>query len=80
MPRILEIVLIDFNEYLKGILQQILASYKILTELNDNPSDLRNGPGEKLDVACRAQGRNDPALNLRHRRQSSRSRRLARPG
>jgi hypothetical protein len=32
--------LIDFNEYLKGILQQILASYKILTELNDNPSDL----------------------------------------
>ena len=40
MPRILEIVLIDFNEYLKGILQQTLASYKILTELNDNPSDL----------------------------------------
>ena len=40
MPRILEIVLIDFNEYLKGILQQILASYKILTKLNDNPSDL----------------------------------------
>ena len=40
MPRILEIVLIDFNEYLKGILQQILASYKILTELHDNPSDL----------------------------------------
>ena len=26
--------------YYKGILQQILASYKILTELNDNPSDL----------------------------------------
>ena len=41
MPRILEIVLIDFNEYLKGILQQILAAYKILIELNDNPSDLR---------------------------------------
>ena len=40
MPRIIEIVLVDFNEYLKGILQQILASYKILTELNDNPSDL----------------------------------------
>ena len=32
--------MIDFNEYLKGILQQISASYKILTELNDNPSDL----------------------------------------
>jgi hypothetical protein len=40
MPRILEIVLIDFNEYLKGILQQISASYKILTELNDEPNDL----------------------------------------
>ena len=40
MPRILEIVLIDFNEYFKGILQQILTSYKILTELSDNPSDL----------------------------------------
>ena len=32
--------MIDFNEYLKGILRQILESYKILTELNDNPSDL----------------------------------------
>ena len=32
--------MVDFNEYLKGILQQIVASYKILTELNDNPSDL----------------------------------------
>ena len=40
MPRILEIVLMDFNEYLKGILQQILASYRILTELNDEPNDL----------------------------------------
>ena len=28
------------DEYLKGILRQILASYKILTELNDNPNDL----------------------------------------
>ena len=27
-------------EYLKGILGQILASYKTLTELNDNPNDL----------------------------------------
>ena len=32
--------MIDFNEYLKGILQQITASYKILTELNDEPNDL----------------------------------------
>ena len=30
----------DFNEYLKGILQQILESHKILLELNDKPSDL----------------------------------------
>ena len=28
------------DEYLKGILGQILVSYKILTELNDNPNDL----------------------------------------
>ena len=32
--------MIDLNEYFKGILQQILASYKILTELNDEPNDL----------------------------------------
>ena len=32
--------MVDFNEYLKGILQQILASYKILTELNDEPNDI----------------------------------------
>jgi len=34
------ITLIDIDEYLKGILRQILASYKILTELNDDPDDL----------------------------------------
>ena len=28
------------DEYLKGILGQILASHKILTELNDTPDDL----------------------------------------
>ena len=33
-------VLMDIDEYLKGILRQILASYKILTELNDGPDDL----------------------------------------
>jgi len=32
--------LIEFNEYLKGILQQILVSYQKLTELTDNPNDL----------------------------------------
>lgn len=30
----------DIDEYLKGILEQILASYKILTELSDGPNDL----------------------------------------
>ena len=33
-------LLTNIDEYLKGILEQILASYKILTELNDNPNDL----------------------------------------
>jgi len=32
--------LIAIDEYLKGILGQILASYKILVELNDEPKDL----------------------------------------
>ena len=30
----------DIDVYLKGILGQILDSYKILAELNDNPNDL----------------------------------------
>ena len=30
----------DIDEYLKGILGQILDSYKILAELNDDPNDL----------------------------------------
>ena len=30
----------DIDEYLKGILGQIITSYKILTELNDKPNDL----------------------------------------
>ena len=36
----LKIVLNSFQIYLKGILQQILNSYQILTELNDSPEDL----------------------------------------
>jgi len=32
--------LVTIDEYLKGILEQILVSYKILTELNDGPDDL----------------------------------------
>jgi len=30
----------DIDEYLKGILRQILDSYKILVELGDRPNDL----------------------------------------
>ena len=30
----------DIDEYLKGILGQVLDSYKILVELDDNPNDL----------------------------------------
>ena len=30
----------DIDEYLKGILEQILASYKILAELNDQSIDI----------------------------------------
>ena len=30
----------NIDEYLKGVLEQILTSYKILTGLNDNPNDL----------------------------------------
>ena len=32
--------MIAIDEYLKGILGQILTSYKILTDLNDEPKDL----------------------------------------
>ena len=32
--------MVTIDVYLKGILEQILTSYKILTELNDNPGDL----------------------------------------
>ena len=32
--------MVTIDKYLKGILGQILTSYKLLTELNDNPNDL----------------------------------------
>ena len=32
--------MVDIDDYLKGILSQILASHKILTELEDKPDDL----------------------------------------
>ena len=35
-----KIVLENFNEYLKGIMRQILDSYNIIIQLNDEPSDL----------------------------------------
>ena len=41
MAGLILIVLTDFNEYLKGILQQIIVSYNLLTELNDSPNDLQ---------------------------------------
>ncbi|MEC7712273.1 MAG: hypothetical protein VX415_03800 [Thermoproteota archaeon] len=36
----MKIVLENFNEYLKGIMRQILDSYNIIIQLNDEPSDL----------------------------------------
>jgi len=35
-----KIVLENFNEYLKGIMRQILDSYNIIIQLDDEPSDL----------------------------------------
>ena len=36
----MKIVLENFNEYLKGIMRQILDSYNIIIQLNDEPSNL----------------------------------------
>ena len=36
----MKIVLENFSEYLKGIMRQILDSYNIIIQLNDEPSDL----------------------------------------
>ncbi len=35
-----KIVLEDFSEYLKGVMRQILDSYNIIIQLDDEPSDL----------------------------------------
>ena len=35
-----KIVLEDFSEYLKGVMRQILESYNIIIQLDDEPSDL----------------------------------------
>ena len=39
-PCKLSITLTNIDEYLRGILRQVLDSYKILTELNDSHDDL----------------------------------------
>ena len=36
----MKIVLENFSEYLKGIMRQILDSYNIIIQLDDEPSDL----------------------------------------
>lgn len=36
----LKIVLENFSEYLKGVMRQILDSYNIIIQLDDEPSDL----------------------------------------
>ena len=36
----MKIVLEDFSEYLKGVMRQILDSYNIIIQLDDEPSDL----------------------------------------
>jgi len=48
--------LADIDEYLKGILGQILASYKILTELNDGPDDLDTIKKELSKIRVLLQG------------------------
>ena len=36
----LELALVDFDNYLKGLLSQIIASVKIIEDLEDKPGDL----------------------------------------
>ncbi len=33
--------MISFDEYIKGVLKQVLDSYQILLELKDKPDDLK---------------------------------------
>ncbi len=42
--------MISYNEYLKKILSQILDSYNILREIQDNPGDLDNIKKEMLKI------------------------------
>jgi len=42
--------MITYNEYLKNILIQVVDSYNILKEINDNPGDLDNIKKEMLKI------------------------------
>ncbi len=42
--------MITYNEYLKNILIQVVDSYNILKEINDNPEDLDNIKKEMLKI------------------------------
>ena len=42
--------MVTYNEYLKGILVQVLDSYTILKEVKDNPGDLDNIAKELLKI------------------------------
>jgi len=42
--------MITYNEYLKNILIQVIDSYNILKEINDNPGDLDNIKKEILKI------------------------------
>lgn len=42
--------MITYNEYLKNILVQVVDSYNVLKEINDNPGDLDNIKKEMLKI------------------------------
>ncbi len=44
------IPIVSFDEYVKGILKQVLDSYQILLELEDKPSDLKIIKNELLKI------------------------------
>jgi len=42
--------MVSFDEYVKGILKQVLDSYQILLELEDKPGDLKIIKNELLKI------------------------------
>ena len=42
--------MVTYNEYLKNILKQILDSYNMLKEIEDNKEDLNNVKKEMLKI------------------------------